>query len=483
MVRQLLTESMVTAIAGGALGTALAIWFQRLILHVIPVNTPGMEQLGVTWSMLAFALAASVTTGLLFGVLPAVQASRMNIVSNVRPGAGTTDVRGQRFHSCLVVAQVAVSLILLIGSGLLLGSFAALRGVNPGFDTKNLLTTEIRLASDKYPEEAQRTEFFTSLTEELRAIPGVTDVAVINQLPIRDPGNNITVYAADRPPPDPNDRIPAFRRAVLPGYFEAMRIPLLSGRGIDATDTAGARPVLVINETMARTLFPGEDPLGKPVYIQQDVNYEVVGVVGDVRIEGLRRRPRLAFYSSYLQQPTLTMRLAIRTAIEPASLVEGVRNAVWNRDRDIPVAGLSSMDEIIARRVSSDRVVAISVTLFASVAALLAAFGLYGVLAYYVSRRTHEIGLRVALGAGARDILLQVMKRGLLLVAAGIALGLVGAYWTSRLLQQLLFGIAPTDASTYVAVSLFFALVALVACLIPARKALKVNPVSALAVQ
>jgi putative ABC transport system permease protein len=188
-------------------------------------------------------------------------------------------------------------------------------------------------------------------------------------------------------------------------------------------------------------------------------------------------------YSSYMQQPTLTMRIAIRTAIEPVSLAEVVRSAVRNRDRDIPVVGLSSMDEIIARTVSSDRVVALSVTLFASVAVLLAALGLYGVLAYYVSRRTHEIGVRMALGAGARDVLMQVMKRGLLLVAAGILLGLVGAFWASRLLQQILFDVAPTDAATFVAVSLFFALVALVACLVPALKALKVNPVSALAAQ
>ena len=188
--------------------------------------------------------------------------------------------------------------------------------MKPGFDTQNLLTTEIRLASDKYPEEAQRIEFFSTLTEELRAIPGVTDVAVINQLPIRDPGNNIAVYAADRPPPDPNDRVPAFTRTVLPGYFAAMGIPLLSGRGIDASDIAQARRVLVINETMARTLFPGEDPLGRLVNIQRDVDYEVIGVVGDVRVEGLRYRQRLAMYGSYLQQPTLTMRIAIRTAIE-----------------------------------------------------------------------------------------------------------------------------------------------------------------------
>ena len=484
LARQLLTESMVMALVGGALGTALAVWFQRLILHVFPVDIPGIEVLSVSGSMLAFALAVSAATGLLFGVLPAIQAHRLNLVSHIGSGARSTDTRGRRFHSCLVVAQVAVSMILLIGSGLLLRSFATLRAVNPGFDTQNLLTMEIRLASDKYPEEAQRVELFSSLSEELRAIPGVTDVAVISQLPIRDPGNNIAVYAADKPPPDPEDPIPAaFRRSVLPGYFEAMGIPLLYGRGLDASDTAQARRVVVINETMARTLFPGENPLGRPVDIQRDVDYEVVGVVGDVRIEGLHSRRRLAFYTSYLQQPTLSMRLALRTAMDPTSLAEVVRKTVWNRDRDIPVAGLSSMDAVIARKVSNDKVVTLSVTLFASVAMLLAACGLYGVLAYYVSRRTHEIGVRIALGARAGDLLTQVMKRGLQLVAAGIALGLVGASLASRFFQQILFGIEPTDAATYVVVGSFFALVALAACWIPARKALAVDPVKALSAE
>jgi predicted permease len=490
IVRQLLTESMVTATAGGTLGMALAIWFQRLMLHVVPADVPGLENLGISWTMLVFALVVSVSTGLLFGVLPALQSARVNIVDNVKSGARTTDSRGQRFQGSLVVAQVAVSIILLIGSGLLLRSFATLNAVEPGFDAHALLTTELRLASDKYPSEAQRVEFFSSLVEELRAIPGVADVAVINQLPIRDPGNNIGVYAADRPPPDPNDRKPAFWRTTLPGYFEAMGIPLIHGRGIEAGDMVQAPRILVINETMARTLFPDEDPLGRLVSVpgffmnvQQDVDYEVVGVVGDVRLEGTRYTPRMAMYASYYQQPTLTMRLAIRTAIEPTSLAESIRNVVWNHDRDIPVVGLESMETIIARTVSSDKVVALSVALFASVAVLLAALGLYGVLAYYVSRRTHEIGVRVALGAGARDVIMQVLKRGLHLVTVGIVLGLVGAFWASRLLQQLLFDVAPTDAATFVVVSLFFAVVALIACLIPARKALNVNPVNALAAE
>ena len=481
VARQLLTESIVTAAAAGALGTVLALLFQRLIRYVVPLDVPGVEDLGLSAPMLFFALAVSIATGLIFGLLPAIQASRLDIVTSVRSGARTIDARGQRLHNCLIVAQVAVSVILLIGSGLLLRSLATLRAVNPGFDTRNLLTFEIRLAPDKYPDEAPRIEFFSTLIEELRAIPGVDNVAVINQLPIRDPGNNIAVYATKRPPADPMDRPAAYDRIVFPGYFDAMGIPLLSGREIDASDSAQNSPVLVINETMARRLFPNENPLGQKVTVGRNVDSEVIGVVGDVRVSGPRYRPRLVMYGSYFQEAELTMRIAIRTALEPNTLFMDVRNAVWKRDRDIPITGITSLEEIIARKVSSERVVALAVTLFAAVAMLLAALGLYGVLAYYVSRRYFEIGVRVALGAKPKDVFFLVVKRGLLLVGNGIALGLVAAFWASRLLQQILFETAPTDAATFVTVSLVFALVALVACLIPARKALKVNPVAALA--
>ncbi len=484
LVRQLLTESMVTSIAGGACGTALAIWLQRFILHIVPVDVPGMESLGVSWSMLAFALVVAAVSGVIFGIMPAFQATRVNVADNIKSGTRTTDARGQGFHNSLVVAQVAISVILLVESGLLLRSFAALSAVNPGFDPQNLVTMEIRLASDKYPDEAMRIDFFSTLTEELRAIPGVADVAVINRLPVKNPGYNPAVWAADRPPPDHEDRVGANRRCVLPGYFDAMGIPLLRGRGIDASDTARAPKVLVINETMARRLFPNEDPLGRPVRIwQDDDHYEVVGIVGDVRVGGLRHAPWLTMYGPYSQQPTLTMRLAIRTAYEPTALAEAVRNVVWGQDRDVPVTELTSMDDVIARSVSDEKVVALSVTLFASAAVLLAAFGLYGVLAYFVSLRTHEIGICMALGAEAGDIIRPILRRGMSLVAVGIALGLVGAFWATRLIQQILFEVAPTDATTFVVVSVFFAAVAFGACLLPARKAVRVDPVTALAKQ
>ena len=483
MARQLLTESVLLAAAAGLLGIGLAAGAQRALRYFVSAGVPGVRELGFSWPMLAFALLLSAATGLIFGALPAVQAVRTGIVSSDRSGGRAVDVRSQRCHNGLVVAQVAVSVVLLIGSGLLLRSLARLRAVNPGFDTRNLLTTEVRLASDTYADPVRRAEFFSGLMEDLRTVPGVTDVAVANKLPIRDPGYNIAVYASDRPPADPNDRTPAFWRMVSPGYFEAMGIPLLRGRDIKASDTPQAAQALVINETMARTLFPDEDPLGRRVTIGNSTECEVIGVVGDVRVSGFRYEPRLVMYRPFLQQSALTMRLAIRTALEPSAVAKSLRAAIWRRDRDIPVGELARMDEIVARSVASDRVLARAVTLFGAAAALLAAIGLYGLLAYYVSRRTHEIGVRVALGAGTRHILTHVLGRGMVLVGAGIALGLVGAFWCSRLLRQVLFETAPTDGAVFVGASLLFVLVALVACLVPARRALKVDTVSALTVR
>jgi predicted permease len=480
IARQLLTESMATACAGGVLGTALAVGLQRLVQHLVPAQVAGQMSSSVSWPMLAFALVSSTATGLVFGALPALQAARTDIVSDVRSGAHTSHPRGQRAHGGLVIAQIALSVVLLISSGLLIRSFAALSVVETGFDTENLLTTEIRIDSNGYPDGVARAQFFSGLLEELRAVPGVVDVAMVNQLPIRDPGNNIMVHATSRPPADMHDRPTAFQRWVLPGYFEAMGIPLVRGRGIETTDQPGSRPVLVINEAMARRLFPGEDPLGQQVSVDQQ-SFEVVGVVGDVRVEGPRHAPRPAMYYSYFQTPTLRMRVALRTAMAPGLLTSTLRDVVWRRDRDIPVLDLASMEEIIARRVASERVMAVSVTIFASVAALLAALGLYGILAYYVSRSAHEIGVRIALGAGRRDVLVQVMRRGLLLVIVGIGLGLVGALWASRLLQELLFDTPPTDPATFVGVGLLYAAVAVVACWIPARRALGVDPVRVLA--
>jgi putative ABC transport system permease protein len=379
---------------------------------------------------------------------------------------------------------VAVSTILLIGASLLLKSFATLLAVELGFDTKNLMTADIQIASDKYPDESQRILFFSLLQENLEAIPGVSDVAVVNQLPIRNPGNNYHVHATERPPEDLHNRKGAFWRTILPGYFAAMGIPLLQGRGIEPSDRVDAPRVMVINETMAKKLFPDQDPLGQLVSVSwDDTAYEVVGVVGDVRTQGAKYSQRMAMYLPYMQHPTLTMCVSVRTAIDPASLAAEMRDAVWKSDRNVPVPGVESMEAIAARTMSDVKVVAFSVALFAAVAVLLAALGIYSILAYYVNHRQHEIGIKVALGANRGQVIRPIMIRGVLLVVVGLGFGLVGAFWIARILQRLLLDVAPTDAPTFVFVCLFFGCVALVACLIPARRALKVDPVTVLAVK
>jgi len=481
LVRQLLTESLVTAAAGGALGVTLAFYFQKLVVFAVPGIALGVDSLSVSWPMLAFALGVSAITGVLFGVLPAIQAVRSNIAGDMRSGTRSTDSRGQRVQNGLVITQVAVSTILLIGSGLLLKSFVTLLAVEPGFDTENLMTADIQIASNKYPDESQRILFFSSLQEHLEAIPGVSDVAVVNQLPIRNPGNNYLVHATERPPVDLHDREAAFWRTILPGYFAAMGVPLLHGRGIESSDHADAPYVTVINETMARKLFPDQDPLGQLVTVSgDDAPYEVVGVVGDIRNQGAKYSQRMTMYLPYMQFPTLTMRVGVRTAIDPVSLAAEMRDAVWKSDRDVPVTGIESMEMIAARSVSDEKVVAISVTLFAAVAVLLAALGIYGALSYYVNRRQHEIGIKVALGADRGQVLRPILSRGFSLVVVGVGLGIVGSFWITRLLQQVLFDVAPTDPSTFVFACLSFGCVALVACLIPARRALKVDPVTVL---
>ncbi|KPK81234.1 MAG: hypothetical protein AMS25_07460, partial [Gemmatimonas sp. SM23_52] len=482
LVRQLLTESLVLAVAAGILGTLLAVWLWPLLLQLLAVEQPGVQGVGFADTVLGFALVISLVTGLVFGVVPALRASRGDLVEDLKSGVRTTDAGGNRFRNGLVVAQVAVSIVLLIGAGLLIRSLATLMGVDTGFDTRNLLTAEVRLRGAEYADQERRIQFYTALRENVRAIPGVESVALINQLPIRDPGNNIRVWDEQNPPVDPGDVRSAYIRAVFPGYFETMGIPMLSGRGIEETDVNEAPAVLVVSRTVADSILPGKDPLGQRVVVDfgQPVPLEVVGVVEDIKMSSLLSTDFPAMYGSYYQIPYSTMRLAVRTVVPPQLVIGGLREAVWSLDRDLPVADVATMDDVLARSLSARRTQTVALGIFASVALLLAAVGLYGVLAYYVSRRHHEIGIRVALGAAKGDIVELVLKRGLVLVAVGIALGLVGAFGVTRTLSDVLYQVKPTDPMTFALVSLFFAFVAVIACLLPAWRALRVDPLIAL---
>jgi putative ABC transport system permease protein len=481
LVRQLLTESALLGLAAGVLGTLVAIAVQRALVASTPLTRLGLEAAGLQPEVLAFALGLALLTVLLFGLAPALSAARVEMTEDLKGGSRSVGSAARtRFRSGLVVAQVAFSVVLLIGAGLLLRSFQQLRGADTGFDSDGLITAELGLLRAKYPEWDSRVQFYESLLEQVRAVPGVQNAGLISQLPIRDPGNNIAVWDPANPPADASEWRLAYQRVVMAGYFETMGIPLRGGRDFLTTDAQGAPPVMIINETMARTLFPDQDPLGRQVAVDQGEEpgyYEVVGVVGDVQISELGSDFPMAMYFPYAQRAHFDMRLAIRAA-GPA-IAGPVREIVHELDADVPLAGLATMDQVLSRSVSFTRTVAAALGLAAGVAILLAAMGLYGVLAFFVARRTHEIGVRIALGASVPSVLKLVMKRGVALVGLGLVIGMIAAVGAARLIQEMLFQVGAADPITFVGVSVFFVLVALAACAVPAWRASRVDPVEA----
>jgi putative ABC transport system permease protein len=384
----------------------------------------------------------------------------------------------------LVVGQVAVSLALLIGAGLLIRSFAQLTDTNPGFSVQHVLTGEIQLLEAQYPDGRKQIQFFESVRDALLTLPGVKAVGFSSHLPILQRLGNIPAWAADNQPATPAERRLAHARIVLPGYFDALRIPLLAGRDFDRTGSGNAPPQLLINERMARTLFPARNPLGQRVMVDagapQPIPCEVVGVVGDARIDAIGVPAPMTMYVSYYQMPQATMRLAIRTDQDPESTVQAVRKLVAALDRDIPVEKLLSMESLVADSLKPQRVTAVTLGVFSAVALLLACMGLYGVLAYYVTQRTQEIGIRMSLGADRRKIIKHVLARSGILVVPGLALGLAGALAAGRFVEGLLYNVTPSDPATFVAVSGCLAATMFLASVLPAWRASRTDPVLAL---
>jgi putative ABC transport system permease protein len=482
LVRQLLTESAVLGVGAGVIGTAIALVLQRSLVAATPLTGMGLDTVGFQPAVLVFALALSLVTVLVFGLAPALATSRVDLSESLKSVTRSVAGRRGRFRNGLVVAQVALSVILLVGAGLLMRSFMRLRGVDPGFDAHGLLTAEVSLGR-AYGDSAVRSQFFDTYLTRVRALPGVTGAAFSSTLPILNQGGNVGAWDAAHPPVDASEVRLAYQRAVKPGYFETMRIPILEGRDVEPTDGSSAPPVMVINQTMARTLFPGQSPLGREVGVdageEGGTRLRVVGVVGDVRVNGLAYDPAMVMYFPYEQQPQYTMRLVARSA-RPTALVGPLRAALAELDPDIPLADIRTMDEVLSGSVSDTRVVMRVVGAFAGVALLLAALGLYGVLAYFVTRRSREIGIRVALGASVREVFGLVLGRGFALVGLGLVFGVIGALAATRLVRTFLFEVAATDPTTFVGVGVFFAVVALVACLVPAWRAWRVDPVAAL---
>jgi putative ABC transport system permease protein len=484
LTRQLLVECMILALGAGGLGIFLAVWVQDLILGFVSMDFLGIEKVGLSSSMLGIALALSVGTVLLFGVFPSIISSRANPAEDLKEGSrGSTGGKGMKYRSGLVVLQVALSLILLVGSGLLLRSFAQLRGVDPGFRVENLLTATVSLPGDRYAENDIRIQFFKALKEGIEGLPGVESVGLVSHLPILHPSGNVAIWSPERPPETNRDAPWADRRIVLPGYFETMEIPLVEGRFLDDRDVEGSPPVIVLSQRTVEMVFPEESPLGRQVAVDVGGDepglFEVVGVVEDHQLSSLSGNPRPAMFFTHAQMPGGTMRLAVATAIDPASLTRPVQDRLWELDRNIVLSSPTTMDDALSSSISSIRSVTTVLGMFAFVAITLVALGLYGVLAFFVTRRVHEIGIRVALGASRGSILRMVVTRGMVLVATGSVLGIVGAFGATRMVEEMLFQVSTSDPTTYMGVTALFLVVALSACVLPAWKATRVDPIEA----
>jgi putative ABC transport system permease protein len=484
LTRQLLVECLILAAAAGSLGVLLALWLQDFILGFVSLDLLGIRELGLSYTMLGIALALSLATVLFFGVFPSFITARANPAEDLKEGSrGSTSGGGIRFRSGLVVLQVALSLILLVGSGLLIQSFARLRGVDPGFRVENVLTASVALPVDRYGEAEQRIQFFETLTEDIRALPGVQSVGLVNRLPLLQTAGNVAIWAPERPPETNNDAPWADSRSILPGYFETMEIPLVEGRVFDDTDVAGSPPVIILTRRTAELVYPEESPVGRQVAVDVGGDepgiFEVVGVVENHQLSSIAGRVRPAMFFPYAQRPGTDMRLAVASAVDPSDLIRPIQERIWDQNRDIVLSEAQTMEEAVANSISGTRSVATMLGMFTTVAMALAALGLYGVLAFFVSKKVHEIGIRVALGASRGRVIRLVVTRGMLLVGVGAIIGIVGAIGASRFVESMLFQVSATDPSTYAGVTGGFLLVALAACFLPALRALKVDPVEA----
>ncbi len=483
IVRQLLTESVLLALAGGAVGLALAGPGMNLLLALAPEGLPRVSDVSLDGRALAFTAAITLLTGLIFGLFPALQTSKPNLSETLKDaGRGATEGRRrQRVRGALVVLEVALALMLLVGAGLLIKSFLRLQRVNPGFNPDNALTVSLSLPQRKYPERDQQAAFYKQLIEKVATLPGVQAAGGTNSMPMA--GDFVLGFMIEGRPPYPAGSGPSTNYySVSPDYFKAMGIPLLKGRLFTERDSKETTRVAIINETMAKQFFPGEDPIGKRIHVTMGpVLYrEIVGVVGDVKQYGLDQRTTAQTYESNAQQPFNYMTLIVRAAGDPASLSAAIRSEVLNLDKEQPVSNIRTLDRLLSTSMAQQRFSVSLLGVFAAVAMALAGVGIYGVLSYSVTQRAHEIGIRMALGAGRRDVLKLVVGHGMLLTLIGVAIGLGSAFALTRVMSTLLFGVSATDPMTFGLIALLLGAVALLACWMPARRATKVDPMVAL---
>jgi putative ABC transport system permease protein len=482
LVRQMLTECLLLALVGGAAGLLLASWLTKLLGSFNSTDTFGeigrLAAITIDRRVLGFTLLSSLVTGLLFGLLPALQLASPNLNASLKEGGRGSGSHGRSLRSALLVSEVALAIVLLIGAGLLIRSFGKLLNVDPGYRAENLLTARVALPP-RYRDDEQRVQFYERVRQRLAALPGVASVGVTSHLPLTGYNMGAGLRVEGRTPQPGVAEVSAPVARVNPDYFRTMGIPLRAGRLFDDGDTEGAPGVAVLSQTLARRLFPDEDPLGKR-FSMGDRSATVIGVVNDIRYTGLDGEVEPAVYLSYRQLPRAGMALLLRSAVEPASLAPGLRSAVHEVDPALPVYDVMTMEERLSNSVAARRFNLLLLGGFAALALLLACVGVYGVISYVVTGRTHEIGIRMALGAQSADIVRLFIKQGMALVTLGVGIGLVGAYALTRVMSSLLFGVLANDARTFAGVTLLLSLVALLACYLPARRAARIDPLGAL---
>lgn len=487
VIRQLFTESTILALAGGLVGLLIAFWGLAAITKLLPADFPRLNEIHIDLRVLGFTFAASMLTGVLFGLAPAFQFSRPEVQEAIREaGRGASGSRRQsRFRQALIVVEVALSVVLLAGAGLLFRSFLRLQSVNTGFVSQQVLTAKLTPSGTNYVDDADYAKFYTAVIEKISAIPGVEDAGVINTLPLFK-GPTAAVRVEGRPVTTPDQWPTVNYRVVSPNYFRAMGIPVLQGRAYTDRDKENAPLVMMVNQQLVREIFPGENPVGKRVTFGgtntdgQPRWFEIVGVVADVRSIELREEPMAELYFSVQQDLWPSMSLVVRSIVEPSSLSASVRQAVNEVDRSVPVADVKTMDHVVSESITQPRFNLFLLGLFSAVAMVLSAAGIYGVTAYTVTQRTQELGIRIALGAQVSDVLKMILGQGMAVIGVGLIAGLAAALGLMRLLRSLLFGVGENDPLTFVAITAVLVLVALIACYIPARRATKVDPLDAL---
>ena len=485
IARQLLTETMVIGIVGGGLGVVAAIWSTQALIRAGSGSVVEVSSVTVDWRVLLFSVGVTLLAALLAGFLPSFMAARADVASAL-PEGGRSSSAGRKSlaaRSAFVVVEISLALVLLAGSSLLLQSFLRLMDVNPGFQTAHLLTFQLTLPNSKYPKDATRAAFFTQLLDKIRALPGAVSASADVTPPFSGIGSATDFTIVGEPAPPPGESHGTSVRVIEPDYFRTMSIPLLRGRTFEEREFAQQSNVVVINKALADKYFHGKDPIGQKIIIDmKDTNLpdEIIGVVGDVHESSLASAPEPLSYWPYPELPYAVMTVVVRTATPPLSMVPAIRDALQQLDKNQPMAKISTMDQLISDSVARSRFTMLLLSIFAGLALTLACIGIYGVIAYSVAQRTHEIGIRLALGAQRRDVLKLILRQGLRLALIGVVIGVSAGLLLTRLITSLLYGTKPGDPLTFAAVSALLILVALLACYVPALRAMRVDPMVAL---